>query len=83
MANSATEGKSGSDWLTQWDVLNTVTWIKSNSFKRVTLQFPDELLAESTLVAAAIQHECAARQISTQASGHVVVFTQLYTSKQH
>lgn len=77
MAHSTTEERSGSEWLKQWDVLKTVTWIESNCFKRVTLQFPDELLAESTLVAAAIQRECATRQISIQVSGHLVVSTKM------
>lgn len=82
MAHSTTKEESRSDWLIQWDVLKTVTWIESNCFKRVTLQFPDELLAESTLVAAAIQQECATRHISTQVSGHLLVSTKVYRSKQ-
>ncbi|KAL3143282.1 hypothetical protein ABBQ38_002125 [Trebouxia sp. C0009 RCD-2024] len=56
------------DWLKHWDVLGTVAWIESQHFEKVTLQFPDELLAESTLVAAAVQIECASRSISAQVS---------------
>lgn len=69
MAHLGRDAPRGSGWLKYWDVLETVAWVESNCFKRVTLQFPDELLAESTLVAAAIQHECVTRQISTQVSG--------------
>lgn len=65
------------DWLKHWDVLGTVAWIESQHFEKVTLQFPDELLAESTLVAAAVQIECASRSISAQVSA--VVWPILYT----
>ena len=82
MAQSTVEETSRSDWLIQWDVRKTITWIESNCFKRVTLQFPDELLAESTLVAAALQQECVTRHISTQVSGHLVVSTKMYRRKQ-
>ena len=71
MAHPGRELRGAPDWITCWDVLETVAWIESNCFKRVTLQFPDELLAESTLVAGAIQHECANRQILAQVSGQL------------
>lgn len=54
-------------WRTQWDIAGTVAWIVSRGFSRVTLQFPDELLQESTVVAAALQKECAIRDIPAQA----------------
>ena len=60
-----------SDWLAYWNVLGAVAWIESKRFQKVTLQFPDELLAESTLVAAAIQHECVSRQILAQVSAQI------------
>ena len=84
MAHPETDVRSGSekDCLTYWDVLGTVVWIESNCFKRVTLQFPDELLAESTLVAAAIQRECATRQVSTQVRGQLSGSSKMYNSKQ-
>ena len=66
MAQPATASRSDPNWLKHWDVVGTVAWIESEHFGRVTLQFPDELLAESTLVAAAVQHECASRNISAQ-----------------
>ena len=82
MAYPGTDVRRGSDWPTYWDVLGSVAWIESNCFKRVTLQFPDELLAESTLVAAAIQHECAIRQMSTQVSGQLSGSNNIYNRKQ-
>ena len=82
MAYPGRDVRHGSDWLTYWDVLETVAWIARNCFKRVTLQFPDELLAESTLVAAAIQHECATRKISTQVSGQLSGSNDIRNGKQ-
>lgn len=68
MTHPAMVSQGGAGWLTYWDVLGTVAWIESKHFERITLQFPDELLAESTLVAAAVQHECANRNMPAQVS---------------
>ena len=55
-------------WRDDWDVPGTVAWVKSRGFTRVTLQFPDELLQESTLVAAAVQHDCTEIELAVQVS---------------
>ncbi|KAL0034135.1 hypothetical protein WJX79_011070 [Trebouxia sp. C0005] len=64
--SSKTDGRRV--WRTQWDIAGTVSWIVSRGFSRVTLQFPDELLQESTVVAAALQKECATRDTPAQVS---------------
>lgn len=55
-------------WRDDWDVSGTVAWVKSRGSTRVTLQFPDELLQESTLVAAAIQRDCTETGLAVQVS---------------
>ena len=68
MAEVKSSRSDGRVWHTQWDIPGTVAWILSRGFSRVTLQFPDELLQESTVVAATLQQECAERDIPAQAS---------------
>ena len=67
MAEVESSQSDGPVWHTQWDIAGTVAWIVSRGFSRVTLQFPDELLQESTVVAAALQKDCATRDIPAQA----------------
>lgn len=66
-----TDGADNSELLDCWDIAGTVAWIKSRGLNRVTLQFPDELLPESTLVAAAVQHECTRRDVPAQVGGRL------------
>jgi len=68
MAEVKSSQSDGRAWHTQWDIAGTVAWIVGRGFSRVTLQFPDELLQESTVVAAALQKEFATRVIPAQAS---------------
>lgn len=42
-------------FLQHWEVQHTVELIKSKGFKRVALQFPDSLLAQSPRVASDVQ----------------------------
>ena len=66
---SSSDCGHGLEWHSQWDISGTVSWIEGRGFTRVTLQFPDGLLKESTVVAAAIQQECTRRDIVAQVSG--------------
>lgn len=66
VSKSASECTSA--WHSQWDISGTVAWIASRGFTKVTLQFPDELLPESTVVAAAIQQECIKIDLAAQVS---------------
>lgn len=50
-------------WRDAWDIDGTVAYIRDNGFTRITLQFPDELLEESTLVTSAIAQECASQEV--------------------
>jgi hypothetical protein len=45
----------GADLEWRWELERTATYIRSNGFKRVTLQFPDALLRDAPLVAGALQ----------------------------
>ena len=67
MAEVKSSQSDGPVWHTQWDIAGTVAWSVSRGCSRVPLQFPDELLQESTVVAAALQKDCATRDIPAQA----------------
>ena len=55
-------------WCKAWDIDGTVTYLRKHGFTRVTLQFPDELLEQSTVVCASIAQECAAQALPVQVS---------------
>ena len=65
---SSSSGDHDAQWRTRWDVHGTVDWIETRGLTKVALQFPDELLQESTLVAAAVQQECSKRDVAAQVS---------------
>lgn len=47
--------KSVMDFDTRWDIVPTVDYVLNRSYKRVALQFPDELLGDAPLVARRLQ----------------------------
>ena len=49
------------EWSVRWDIEATLDFICSQAAQRVTLQFPDDLLDESSTVAASIQQGCRER----------------------
>ena len=51
-----------------WDIASTADYIKKRKYTVVTLQFPDELLKDATLVQAALTHECQSRGMKIEAS---------------
>ena len=53
-------------WREGWDIDGTVAYLQNKGFTRVTLQFPDELLEQSTNVCALIQQQCPVKGIAAQ-----------------
>ncbi len=52
---------------TFWDIASTADFITERKYTVVTLQFPDELLKDATLVQAALADECTSRGIKIEA----------------
>lgn len=75
------EASSADDasWREGWDIDRTVAYLQNNGFTRVTLQFPDDLLEQSTIVCAAIQQQCAVKGILAQ----VTLCAHILTGPRH